>query len=599
MSIIISVISMLGGLAMFLYGMEIMSDGLKSASGPALKRILERVTSNLLIGAIMGMLVTAVIQSSTATIVITVGLLTAGVINLRQAISISFGANIGTTITAQMVRLMDLESESGSLLDLLKPSTLAPLAMLIAIILILFIRRKNCSTIGNVFAGFGILFTGIIGMSSALTPLTSAPFFAGLMEKFSQNPLLGILAGFVTTVIAQSSSATVTMLQSLSATGMMTFDVVYPIIMGINIGTCVTTAIVCSIGSSKDAKRAGVADIAFNVIGTVLFMALLETARACGLFPALWGRFADSGLIADFQTVFNLLSVILFLPFTGLFVKLTYLVVKPGAEDEKKEEYPELNTLSERLYLLPNLAIAEAASAIGAMGDIAHENFRQSILQLQDFDSALSAEILSRENTIDRFTDTVENFLVKLSQSTLSDEESEKINLLIQASANFERIGDYATNINEFAEKLNRENSGFSADAIAQMSLLTAAVDELIGMTISAFDDPSGNAARQIEPLEEVIDDMVLYLNENHVNRLKAGKCSITVGLFFAETLTYLERAADQCSSTAMLLLALHDPEIRQNHHAYVSHLHEGEDQNYTAELVRRQEQYLVPLRKI
>lgn len=595
MAIIISAISLLGGLAMFLYGMEVMGDGLKSASGSTLKKVLEKVTSNVVVGALMGTLVTAVVQSSTATIVITVGLLTAGVLNLKQAVSIVFGANIGTTITAQMVRLMDIDSTGNAVLEFFKPSTLAPLAMFIAIILIMFVKKNNSKTIGDICAGFGILFTGILSMTAAVEPLTQSPAFANIIEKFSDIPVLGILTGFVTTVIAQSSSATVGMLQALSSTGAMTFDVIYPIIMGINIGTCVTTAIVCSIGSSKDAKRTGMAHIVFNVVGTVFFMILLEILRACGAFPVLWERTADSGLIADFQTVFNLVTAIVFLPFANLLVKFTYVIVKPDAE-VKEEKYPELHTLSDKLYNIPHVAIAEATTAIGVMGRLAHENFISGIEQLKGFNEDVSGEINSKEKEIDGFTDTVENFLVGLSQNVLTDEENEVVNLLIQTSTNFERIGDYATNFDEFAEKIKNEEISFSNVANKQLDILLSAVNDILDMTVTAFEKQDDNLARSIEPLEEVIDDMVQYLNDNHINRLKAGDCAPTSGIYFMETLTYLERAADQCSSIATLLLSIHNPMIRKNHHEYIHQLHKGNDGAYVREIEERRAQYLNPL---
>ena len=594
MDILFSVISMLGGLAMFLYGMEVMGAGLKSASGATLKKVLEKVTSNVVVGAIMGTLVTAVIQSSTATIVITVGLLTAGVLNLKQAISIVLGANVGTTITAQMVRLMDIDSGGNIVLEFFKPSTLAPLALVAGIILIMFVKKRNSKNIGDICAGFGILFIGIMNMSSAVEPLTQSPAFLNIIEKFSDMPVLGILTGFVTTVIAQSSSATVGMLQAMSSSGAMTFNVIYPIIMGINIGTCVTTAIVCSIGSSKDAKRTGVAHIAFNVIGTILFMIAIEIVKAIGLLPDLWDKVANSGLIADFQTIFNLVTCIALLPFAGLLVKLTYVVVKPDKE-EKEEKYA-LPTLSDKLYELPHVAIAEASTAIGGMGRLAHENFRKSIGHMTDYDESVSIEINEREKVIDEFTDTVENYLVRLSQNTLTDEENEVVNLLIQTSTNFERIGDYATNINEFAEKIKDDQITFSPVAKQQLEILTSAIDDIIDMTVTAFEKHDEALARNIEPLEEVIDDMVQYLNDNHIDRLKRGDCVPASGIYFMETLTYLERASDQCSSIAMLLLAIHDPKIRKNHHEYVHQLHKEQEGAYADEIAQRRKQYLEPL---
>ena len=285
---IFSVISLLGGLAMFLYGMEVMGDGLKNASGSALKKVLGKATQNIVLGVITGMLVTAVIQSSTATIVLTVGLISAGILNLKQAVSIVMGANIGTTVTAQIIRLMDIDSSGNVILQFFKPETLAPVALIIGILLIMFIKLPNSKTTGEIFVGFGILFAGLLNMTAAVEPLSESPEFIDLMQRFGDKPFLALMVGLVLTVIIQSSSAMVGMIQALSVTGAMTFNLIYPMIMGINLGTCVTTALVCSIGSSKDAKRVGVVHIAFNVLGTILFMIVMELIKGFGGFPDLW-----------------------------------------------------------------------------------------------------------------------------------------------------------------------------------------------------------------------------------------------------------------------------------------------------------------------
>lgn len=593
MTFVLSAIALLGGLAMFLYGMEVMSEGLKNASGTTLKKVLEKVTSNVFIGVLMGTLVTAIIQSSTATIVITVGLITAGILNLKQAVSIVLGANIGTTITAQIIRLMDIDSTGNFILNFFKPSTLAPIALIVGIIFIMFVKTQNSKAIGEIFSGFGILFVGIMNMTEAVSPLTESELFADIISKFADLPLLGILTGFVCTVIAQSSSAMVGVLQALSQTGVMTFNVVYPIIMGINIGTCVTTAIVCSIGSSKDAKRTGIAHIIFNLVGTVIFMIAMTIIKAAGGFPDLWGMIVDSGNIADFQTVFNLVTAVLLLPFTSLLVKLTYVIIKPDKEVAPSDDYAALHTLSEKLYGIPQMAIAEATTAIGVMGHMAQDNFRMSIEQLENYSEEVTVGINTREEKIDEFTDTAENFLVALARNTLSEEQSEEINLLVQTSTDFERIGDYATNINEFAEKIRKEQISFSKSAVDELNLIFSAVYEIIDMAVTSFAEDDENLAKRVEPLEEVIDDMVQYLRDNHINRLKSGECTVTAGLLFIETLTYLERAADQCSSVAMLLLSKHNPDIRRNHHEYIQHLHESQEGSYASELKIRRMQYL------
>lgn len=595
---IFSVIMLLGGLAMFLYGMEVMSDGLKNASGTALKRVLEKVTSNAFMGVLTGTLVTAVIQSSTATIVIAVGLITAGILNLKQAVSIVLGANIGTTVTAQIIRLMDIDSEGSILLNFFKPDTLAPIALIVGIVLIMFVKKGNSKPLGEIFAGFGVLFTGLMNMTSAVEPLSESQLFLDILSGFTDMPLLGIVAGLVFTMLVQSSSAMVGMLQALSATGVMTMNLVYPIIMGINLGTCVTTAMVCSIGSSKDAKRTGIAHIVFNIIGTILFMTALTIAKAVGLFPDFWGKVVDSGDIANFQTIFNLVTAVLLLPFTGLLVKLTYVFVKPDGEEAKQntDDYAALHTLDDKLYVVPQIAISEATNAIGVMGRLAHQNFSESIKQLGAYSEEASVGINTREDRLDEFTDTVENFLVGLSKTVQSDEQGEIINILVQTTTDFERIGDYATNINEFAERIKKEQVSFSKTATEELSILFSAVSEIIDMAVSAFLEDDDEKASHVEPLEEVIDDMVQYLRDSHINRLKSGECTVNAGIVFIETLTYLERASDQCSSVAILQMSKNNPQIRQNHHDYIRALHEETDQSYVKDLKTRREQYLKPL---
>ncbi len=596
---IFSIIMLFGGLAMFLYGMEVMSDGLKNASGTALKRVLEKVTSNVFMGVLTGTLVTAVIQSSTATIVIAVGLITAGILNLKQAVSIVLGANIGTTVTAQIIRLMDIDSGGNMVLEFFKPSTLAPIAMVAGIILIMFVKKSNSKPLGEIFAGFGVLFTGLMNMTASVEPLSESQMFIDILGGFSDMPLLGIIAGLVLTMIVQSSSAMVGMLQALSVTGVMTMNLVYPIIMGINLGTCVTTAMVCSIGSSKDAKRTGIAHIVFNIVGTIFFMIVMELLKVIGLFPDFWGKIVDSGDIANFQTIFNLVTALVLVPFTGLLVKLTYVLVKPDKEPQKTDDYAALHTLDEKLYVVPQIAISEATAAIGVMGRLAHQNFRDSITQLDAYSEETSVGINTREEKLDEFTDTVENFLVGLAKTVQSDEQSEDINILVQTTTDFERIGDYATNINEFAERIKKEQVSFSQTAIEELAILFSAVSEIIDLAVAAFVDNDDDKARQVEPLEEVIDDMVQYLRDSHINRLKTGACTVNSGIVFIETLTYLERASDQCSSVAILQLSKNNSQIRENHHDYLRELHKETDQKYVTDLRARRDQYLKPLLEV
>ena len=588
---IFSVISLLGGLAMFLYGMEVMGDGLKNASGSALKKVLGKATQNIVLGVITGMLVTAVIQSSTATIVLTVGLISAGILNLKQAVSIVMGANIGTTVTAQIIRLMDIDSSGNVILQFFKPETLAPFALIIGILLIMFIKLPNSKTTGEIFVGFGILFAGLLNMTAAVEPLSESPEFIDLMQRFGDKPFLALMVGLVLTVIIQSSSAMVGMIQALSVTGAMTFNLIYPMIMGINLGTCVTTALVCSIGSSKDAKRVGVVHIAFNVLGTILFMIVMELIKGFGGFPDLWQSTVNSGGIANFQTLFNLITAVVLVPFAGYLVKLSMAIVKPDVVNEEDKAY--LPVPDAKLYEVPKLALSEAKKAIARMGEVAFKNLKRSCMLLEVFDERRVSVINENEYNMDVFTDSMDTYLVDLSKHVETDADSQRITTLMQTSTNFERIGDHAINIMEVAQSVNEGKLEFSQSANEEFEVVKDAVFEITTMAIAAFAHMDSDIARRIEPLEEVIDDMVLNLKDRHIERLKRGECTTANGMAFVEALTNLERIADQCSNVALLVLSESDKAILGNHHAYVRELHKGGDEIYNEEVAKRKKQYL------
>lgn len=598
MDSILMIVKLLGGLAMFLYGMEIMGDGLKQGSGNALKNVLGKLTQNAFLGVLTGALVTAVIQSSTATIVLTVGLISAGVLNLRQAVSIVLGANIGTTVTAQIIRLMDVDSSGNSILAFFKPDTLAPIALIIGIICVMFIKKESSKNIGMIALGFGVLFMGLLGMTDAVEPLSSSKAFADVLGRFSEMPILGIAVGLVCTVIVQSSSAMVGILQALSVTGVMTFDLVYPVIMGINLGTCVTTAIVCSIGSSKDAKRTGVVHIVFNTIGTILFMIAMTILRKAGFMADMWESIVDSGVIANFQTIFNLVTAVVLLPFTGLLVKIACSIIKDD-EEPQEVQYPELAVLDSKLMMTPPLALAEVNKIAVEMAKLAKANIELSLSQFQEFNEEVSVRINEVEDKIDCFTDKADNYLIELSSRIKTVGDKRQHSMLMQCIRDIERIGDYATNFDELAKKKADKEVKFSKVARKEFDLINDAVTEILRLTIEAMQDDNDYVARRIEPLEEVIDDMVLLLKNRHTDRLCEGVCSINGGLIFMDVLTYLERTADQCSSIAMLLLGKNNDEISQNHHLYMQELHASSDQSYLAEQDNRKAQYLTPIKNL
>ncbi len=599
MEILSAVIQLLGGLAMFLYGIELMGDGLKNSSGAALKRVLEKVTGNVVMGVLTGALVTAVIQSSTATIVLTVALIGAGVLNLKQAVSIVMGANIGTTITAQIIRLGSIESDGSFLLWLFDTDTLAPIALVIGIILLMFIKTKSSKTIGDICIGFGVLFVGLNLMTDGVKPLIGTDAFLAFVD-FLSNPLFGIAFGLILTVIVQSSSATVGMLQTVASVpgSGITFAMAYPVIMGINLGTCVTTAMVCSIGSSKDAKRTGVVHIAFNTIGTVLFMLVMTIMQRMEVFGAqFWVAGVDSGGIANFQTIFNLITAIVLIPFADWMVKLSLLIVKD--EKEKPIAHPELHTLDEKLYISPAVAVAETIKAVAAMGAIARDNFEKGCKVLYKYDPVLVSEINNDEESLDQFADNADRFIIGLSKAVENEWDDRQLDMLMQTVPSFERIGDYATNMVELAERLQTESTSFSDSAKRELGIICSAVNEILSITVSAFGNDDNEAAKAIEPLEETIDDMVMILKDRHTKRLKNGSCSIGSGLVFMEALTYLERVSDHCSSVAVMMLARNNEAILQNHYDYLREIHAGNDVAYMSERERRREQYIKPLKDV
>ena len=599
MDILSAIIQLLGGLAMFLYGIEVMGDGLKNSSGAALKRILEKVTGNVVMGVITGAAVTAVIQSSTATIVLTVALIGAGVLNLRQAVSIVMGANIGTTVTAQIIRLGSIESDGSFLLWLFDTDTLAPIALVIGIVLIMFVKRKNLKPIGDIAIGFGVLFIGLNLMTDGVKPLIGTDAFTAFLGLMN-NPLFGIVFGLVLTVIVQSSSATVGMLQTVAAVpgSGVTFAMAYPMIMGINLGTCVTTAMVCSIGSGKDAKRTGVVHIAFNTIGTILFLSVMLIMQHFNVFGReFWVAGVDSGGIANFQTIFNLITAIVLIPFTNQLVALSKAIVRD--EPEKAPRHPELTGLSENLYISPAMALGEVTKAAAAMGAIARDNFAKACRQLVNYDASLDADIDADEDCLDRFTDESDSFLIGLSKVIETEGEDRQLDMVMQTIPNFERIGDYATNLVELGQKLKEDGSQLSEAAQKELDLIFAAVNEVLSITVDAFTNDDNDLAKRIEPLEEVIDDMVRILKDRHTKRLKNGSCSVSLSLIFMESLTYLERCSDQCSSIAVLMLARQNTAILHNHYDYLREIHSGNDESYRNELHRRREQYIKPLKDI
>lgn len=590
-------IKLLGGIAMLYYGMELMGDGLKQSSGGALKNVLGKLTQNVVFGVITGALVTGIIQSSMATIVLTVGLIGAGILTLKQAVSIVMGANIGTTITAQLVRLMDIESTGASFLSFLEPEILAPIALLVGIILYVFVKKETSKNIGLILLGFGILFMGIIGMKDAVKPLADSQLFVDILSYFSKWPILGIACGLVMTVLIQSSSAMIAIVQGLSTTGVLNFNMIYPIIMGSNLGTCVTTAMVCCVGSSKDAKRTGIVHIIFNTVGTILFMIVLTIIKNLGGFAGLWESTVDSGSIANFQTLFNVITAVALIPFAGLLVKLACFFVKD--KNDEKVVNPEIAALDSKLMISPTVALAEVAKVATNMATRARDNVILSFKQFSGYDDKVTEYLQAEENRLDFFTDRADNYLIELSANIETEKDNRHRNMLMQCVRDIERIGDHAVNLSKMAKKMHEDNISFSETARKELEILEDAIEEILRLTIEALDTNNEYVISRIEPLEEVIDDMVLLLKTRHTDRVCQGKCAVDTGLVFMEVLTNFERIADQCSNIGVQIMSRKDEEIMKNHHKYLHELHHSSNQSYLAEQENRRSQYVVPLENI
>lgn len=593
MDILLNLIAMLGGLALFLYGMEVMGDGLKRSSADTLKRSLEKVTSNPVSGFVLGLIVTAVIQSSTATIVLTVGLLGAGVLNLKQSISITMGANVGTTITGQIIRLLDVDG-GNSVLSLFQPDTLAPLAALIGIIFIMFIKKESSRNIGVICMGFGILFIGLMNMTTAMEPLSDTPAFSRIILQVSDNSFLGLLCGIVMTVIVQSSSASVGILQTLSKTGQIGFAGAYGYVVGAALGTCLVTAIICSIDAKQDAKRTIVVNVIFNIISVVLCVVVMELLHACGLIDAVWNSAMNSSSIANFQTAFKLIAALLLMPFVPLLERTAYRIIKTAPMDPGELEiHRSVQALDEHLFMSPALALAQTETVIGHMSDHAMRNYDDAISLIQEYDVNRLELLRNREDLLDHMADVTNQYLVDLSPNIDSEQDNRRLSYLIQALTIFERIGDIAMNIMRSVNKLHETGTSFSAAAQHELCVTTSAVHEVLQLTVQSFHSGDINTARQVEPLEEVVDDLVEELKARHIERIKCGLCSISTGIYFNDILINLERISDHCSDLAVYTIQLSDSSIKGKVHSYIHNLHSSGDDQYIRLYADNRQKYL------
>lgn len=585
------IVSLLGGLALFLYGMSMLGSGLEKLSGGRLEQTLEKLTNNVFKGVLLGALVTGAIQSSSATTVIVVGLVNARILKLRQAIGIIMGANIGTTVTAHILRLSDLSSDNFFLM-LLKPTTLAPVVGIIGILMVMVGKKQKYKTLGEILLGFCILFTGMFNMEAAVSPLSESPEFAGLFASFS-NPVIGVLVGAGVTAIIQSSSASIGILQALSSTGIITWSSAIPIILGQNIGTCITP-ILASIGASKNAKRTAAVHLSFNIIGTCVFLIVIYTIQSISPF-SFWELPIDKGGIANFHTTFNVCVTLMFLPFVGLLEKLVIHLI-PDQQTADEVDDPAI-ALDDRLLTSPGLAIQHCRDAVLQMGKLARKNFSASVRQLEQYNHKEAEKIREREDTIDRLEDRLGNYMLKIPQDNLSEQSSATISALLHILSEFERIGDYSINLVEFAENMESTGAEFSPQAQFELTTIGEAVGEAIDMALGCFEKQDLALAETIEPLEEVVDQMQETLKDRHINRLRNGQCTVDAAFPFVESLSCLERISDHCSNIGVYMISYVRGSDEVDHHTYIMQLHSGQVGHYNEQFRRYTEKYYDQIR--
>ena len=594
---IFDAISLFGGLAMFLYGMRLMGNSLKEGSSGTLKRAMEKVTNNPVKAFFLGLFITAVIQSSTATIVITSGLVGAGILSLHQSLGIIIGANVGTTVTGQIIRLLDVDAAGTQWLHFLQPSTLAPVALIIGIVILMGGKRRDSDVIGHIMIGFGILFSGLLNMTAAVNSLSETGMLESVFTGLSNNPFLGYLSGVIVSFILQSSSATVGILQALSTSGALTFASVYAVIGGIYLGDCVTTAIVCSIGSTPDAKRVGMVNIVFNLFKTALVFVGVALAKSFGLLDGIWNAPINSGGIANANTVFNICSAVLLFPLLGTFEKASLKVIKDKEKEPWKYAYL-VEALNPAFFATPAIAFRSCNGALRTMLNLSSSSIRKACALLWEYDEKVFDQIEEDEKSIDLLADHVSNYLVQMSPHLQTDGNIRIFDEYSQAVTEFERLGDHAMNIAGYARTMQEKECSLSEAGNQELGILIELTERVLETTQKAFEDKDLEAAREVEPMEEVVDELGPAMKENHMQRLRSGICSVYSGAIFLDLLIDLERVSDCCSNVAIAMVArVSGGTIHA--HDYTESLHQGNDEWYNAEFKRLHDIYMGKLNAI
>lgn len=583
-------LKMVGGLALFLYGMNLLGDGLSLASGGRLERILEKLTSNPIKAVLMGAVVTGVIQSSSATTVMVVGFVNSGIMSLKQAVGIIMGANIGTTVTSWILSLAGIESDAFWI-RMLKPSSFSPILAIVGVGILLFSHKDKLKNAATILVGFAILMFGMDSMSAAVSPLAEVPEFTNLLIKF-QNPVFGVLAGLILTAVIQSSSASVGILQALCMTGAVSFGAAVPIIMGQNIGTCVT-AMISGIGASRNAKRAALIHLYFNIIGTILFLGIFYTANAIHPFAFL-GEVATPFGIAVVHSCFNVAATLVLLPFSNGLVKLACLTL-PTHEDVKEmsETDKTLSLLDPRFLDTPAYAVEQSRQVASVMADKSRKAMDLAMELLQGYDEAKAEQVAQMETDVDRFEDELGTYLVKLSSRQLSGKDSETLNTILHCIGDFERISDHARNVKEAAQEMYDKKLDFSDKAQEELKVFERAVHDILDITMNSFIKGDLNLARQVEPMEEVIDGLSLDVKQRHVRRLRKGKCTIELGFILSDVITNFERVSDHCSNIAVCLVQVNEDEF--DTHAYLDELRQEDNLDFQGKVMACREKYQLP----
>lgn len=589
MEVIEKVLWMVGGIALFLYGMHMMGEGLSKVSGGKLESILERLTNTPVKAVLVGAGVTAVIQSSAATIVMVVGFVNSGIMKLGQAVNVIIGANVGTTITAWLLSLSGIKG--GGFLSLLKPSSFAPVLAIVGVVLVSFMKREKHHVVGTIMAGFGILMIGMTIMSDAVSPLADVPEFTNILTMFS-NPLLGMLAGLVLTAVIQSSSASVGILQVLCNTGAVTFGTAIPIIMGQNVGTCIT-ALISSITANREAKRAALLHLYYNILKTSLFMAIFYSLDAIIHFAFLNNPISAIG-VAVVHSLFNIVACIVLLPFSGLLVKFVYWTVPDKAvEEEISAVGVELKTLDTRFLDNPGVAIERSRRVAITMAEYTRKAIFTAMELLQNFDPEKAEEVARLESDIDRFEDEIGTYLVKISGKEMSEKESHTLSIILHCIGDFERISDHALNIKEAAEEMQEKGMSFSDKAVEELAIYTNAIKEIVNLAFTAFENDDRQSADMVEPLEEVIDQLSIEMKKRHIKRLRKGKCTIELGFVLSDLTTNYERVADHCSNIAVCLLQVKEDQFEA--HEYLDALKDGDDIGFRGKVLAYGQKYMLP----